>query len=465
MAFNTHPGSGKSLFAGFATSLTGTSGDKNNRTGYTKITGSGGGTLNGTYSRFNFYNLSGYNVFSRSSSAYINDCLIYNYSSGAAYIYGGNGINFENTVYDGNRALIYGGSSYDNFTGCTFYGSSASNDYNGVLIEGSFGRIERCKFDYQCPSGTGYSIVSDATIISNCLFINCSVGTGRYIVSGSSIVNSTFSNCSGGLATVSIPSGEKISNSIVYGNTHSGDPHIVGASDDCVEYCDVEDLATTGLSSSAIQGPGCVDVDPDFLGSGDNPFDLSSSSPESVSKGGSTSVTGYVEYDFLNRDRDDTQPSMGAYEYQETGNDCTVGCSTPGFDSSASFVQHNASIAQTAAPSLAASFSGVQRNAGMVSANRTPDVTTQAILEDTLDTVLYVGCSTPGFSASASMTQVNGAYVSASVSAPTALFSGVQKNSAVITGLTPAVRGFFGDRKQRSNQRNMLPSIFWSRRK
>lgn len=81
-----------------------------------------------------------------------------------------------------------------------------------------------------------------------------------------------------------------------------------------ISNSDIQDKDTTGVVPVASLGSGCLDVDPEFMGSGDHPYDLSSDTPESVANGGNSGVTHYGGLDVLVRQRYGASPSMGAYE-------------------------------------------------------------------------------------------------------------------------------------------------------
>lgn len=107
-----------------------------------------------------------------------------------------------------------------------------------------------------------------------------------------------------------------VDNCIIYGNSGDTNEQVDGCT---ITYSDIEDKDSGGIGTSVTEGTGCVDADPQFLGTGDDPYQLTASTPTSVSEGASTGVTSYVDWDYLDEDRDNSTPSMGAYEYISSG--------------------------------------------------------------------------------------------------------------------------------------------------
>lgn len=121
--------------------------------------------------------------------------------------------------------------------------------------------------------------------------------------------NTSETSTIGGIRLFSADS--TVDNCIFYNN----DDYDIRGNSLTITYCDYE-----SLYSGTTAGTGCVSVDPQFLGTGDDPYQLSSSTPTSVTQGASTGITGYVDYDILGEDRDDSTPSMGCYEYISASN-------------------------------------------------------------------------------------------------------------------------------------------------
>lgn len=80
-----------------------------------------------------------------------------------------------------------------------------------------------------------------------------------------------------------------------------------------ITNCDIWNKDSGGVVPSSSLGAGNIDVPPEFKGSGDHPWDLTPSTPDSVAKGGNPSIPGYLNIDALIRPRG-ALPSMGAYE-------------------------------------------------------------------------------------------------------------------------------------------------------
>ena len=253
----------------------------------------------------------------------ISGCSIYDnegsFGAGLAiYASGSETITIEDTLLATNVGAL-GGAVFDLgsdgpvvFSRCRIVGNSAS--YGAAIYIDSGGgaiTINNCviadnnsnysgavRFD----SASGYLNITQSTIANN---------------------DSTDTIC-GGIDTNQDP---YIADCILWGNTGtagSGSQILSADTAGVVEYCDVEDLASTGISGIASVS-NCVDADPLFIGTGDDPYNFTGSSPTSVTEGGSVSITGYQDYDILSADRPGSDPSMGAYQVAAAStNPCSV---------------------------------------------------------------------------------------------------------------------------------------------
>jgi hypothetical protein len=135
-----------------------------------------------------------------------------------------------------------------------------------------------------------------------------------------------------------------IADCILWGNTGtagSGSQLLSADTAGVAEYCDIEYLASTGVSGIASIS-NCVDADPLFIGTGDDPYNFTGSSPTSVTEGGSVSVTGYQDYDILSVDRPGSDPSMGAYQVAAAStNPCSISITVSAQEWSAAGSQAN----------------------------------------------------------------------------------------------------------------------------
>jgi len=165
--------------------------------------------------------------------------------------------------------------------------------------------------------------------------------------------NSTSDTDCAGVETSQDP---YIADCIFWGNTGAGGAGSQILSSDTagvVDYCDVDGLAVNGISGIATIS-NSVDADPVFVGSGNDPYDLTGSSPTSVTEGGSVSVTGYQDFDVLNNDRPASNPSIGAYQAAAAStNPCSIAVTVASQSWTASGSQSNtAAIAITSAAQL-----------------------------------------------------------------------------------------------------------------
>ncbi len=131
-------------------------------------------------------------------------------------------------------------------------------------------------------------------------FVNCTFVENNALYTGGGFRN--YNNSSGAI---------DIENCILWDNTTGGSTpsEIADASATVsVDYSDVE---------GSYSGTGNVNTNPNFLGSGDDPYDLTSSTPSSVYDGANTGATNYPSTDILGRSRSDG--AMGSYEYDSGG--------------------------------------------------------------------------------------------------------------------------------------------------
>ena len=367
------------VYGGFDPALTGTSGSVVGRDLPTDITViDGSATYQGSYVNnqaytidgFKFYdcdnssgNGAGIQIYLTTGTVSVSNCIFElcnaNYGGGI-YISGGATLDVDDCVFDTCDGETYAGGIYfssspGNIDGCTFdacSGGSGSamfcsssgsvmaiadcdiinSDMDGygagALVFGasSSGSIDRCYF-YNNGGGTlggaVYDTTGGTTTYTNCLFIDNygGYGGGMYLSGGTTrVTNCTFSGNTGSSAGDAIRntggSNTTCANSIFWGSTSQ----FANAATLSVTYCCVQ---------GGYSGTGNVSGDPDFIGTGDDPYDIDSSS--SCIDAGNAGATDYPSTDYLGRARvDDPSTSntgtgtpaysdIGAYEYQAGG--------------------------------------------------------------------------------------------------------------------------------------------------
>lgn len=238
-----------------------------------------------------------------------------NYSSmygGAIFIWNTSNANISNCNIHHNYS-VYGGGGIYSWDSHNLYNSIVSNNTSDT--EGGGIYLFQGTFDYR------NNLISD-NVSSNYgggIFFNDSYN--------STFINNTVSNnhahSGGGIA---IENGAPtFRNNIIYGNTvsHSSSQiyHYLYQSTAHYHYCDIEDYNGSGVGGSGNSNfSNCIDIDPDFINSGDNPYCLSATS-QCINTGDPSTTT--VEaglYDLAGNpriydgfvDRID----IGAYEYQ-----------------------------------------------------------------------------------------------------------------------------------------------------
>lgn len=231
-------------------------------------------------------------------------------------------------VYGGAIAISAGSEVHSINT--TVFDQCSSTFGGAVRVEGGDNvSITRSLID-TCTAIYAAGIYTEGStlLIRNSQFVDCTSDYSGVINTNASstlsVVNSTLANNTatytvcGGIETGADP---YIANCILWGNTGttgSGSQVLSSGSAGALIYSDVDDLSGDGVSGITTI-TSCVDVNPQFAGSGADPYALTSSTPSSVSQGASTGVTGYVDYDYLDADRDNSTPSMGCYEYVSAG--------------------------------------------------------------------------------------------------------------------------------------------------
>ena len=285
-----------SIYCGCDSSLTGT--DTSPRNGATKFVGTGLGI--GCISATNDFSIDLAYFYDFERDAQFPD------SSGAL------------RLYTTGKTHVVTNSVFDS---CGGYTGSTTQIAGGLLLRDATATVLNCRFTncYSKYGGAAYNY-NGILWLKNCLFKSCfASGYGAAIRQGTTgtlyAIACTFADNDGnGSASMIDSSGGSvyIANSIFYNNTNQVS-EISAPSGTNVIYCDVEDLAGSGLNISSPVTTGSVDVDPQFLGGGgDHPYMLSAFTPTSVSQGGNSGVTGYVPYDILNVAHG-SPPPMGCY--------------------------------------------------------------------------------------------------------------------------------------------------------
>ena len=374
------------IYGGFDTSLTGTSGSIAGRTAGVKTVISGGSSTNiGTVTRSGIFDAitfssgdgstGGLYINYSGSDLDFNDCYFYNnvgsYIGGAIRIGAATAVDFSSCIFEANSGAQYGGAvgfskgaiTFDNCsfidnecayqgshlrgsstssvvcTDCTFSGgtNTATQFGGGGAVHASYmsGTVDflRCILFNNSTASTGYGgavhFEESAGSMTNCVMYQNTASVGGAVVVSSTTVQ--FTNCtmadndcstasSGGAIRVRVSATANLTNCILWGNqANSVDNQILNDGTANVTYSDVQGGYT---------GTGNVNDDPNFIGSGDDPYDLDSAS--SAVDSADSSATDYPATDILGRDRIDdggtsntgtgtiSYADMGAYEFQST---------------------------------------------------------------------------------------------------------------------------------------------------
>ncbi len=233
----------------------------------------------------------------------------------------------DNCVFNGNAAatghscITMTGSNTSTITSTKFYGNTA-NSYNGAAMgsnTGSTMNIVLCEMYSNSGSTIGGAVRGGggSHILKNCLiYSNTSTyGGGAYLSGGTnSFDNCTIADNTAGTGSFLRNTGgatTTVTNCIIWGG--SSNP-IANAATLTVTYSDVHG---TGVYT----GTGNVNDDPNFVGSGDDPYDLASAS-EAVDSG-NAGAANYSATDFLGRSRvddpDTTNTGAGTPAYSDMG--------------------------------------------------------------------------------------------------------------------------------------------------
>ena len=170
---------------------------------------------------------------------------------------------------------------------CLFNNNYAVWDGGAINIDGTAYnvQIENCEFlDNDSGNAAVIDIRDNSTVLQNCLICDNSC-IGVCISSCSpTLINNTIVNNNGYGIKFSSDSDPTIKNTLIYGNS-SAEIYIVHSNcDPNFYYCNIEG----GLSGFSGSGSGGnfsgdyqdnIDADPQFIGSGDHPYDIISSSP------------------------------------------------------------------------------------------------------------------------------------------------------------------------------------------
>jgi len=370
-----------SVYGGFANDLTGTNGSVAGRDLDTNITTLDGSDTyrcayinNQSYTIdglkfFDGYNASlggGMQIYLTSGTATIKNCVFdsnRSASGGAIYLSGGGTADFDDCTFSNNSGIsggvIYLSTSPATFDNCTFDSNSGSSAGSGVYASGSGAvtTITDCTFeDNTCSGYTGGAVTggssSDITIVrcvfdnntgatvggaiyvgacclsvTNSILINngAGYGAGLYLSGGSEnyiLTNNTVSDnaatTDGGSIRNTGGATTDVTNCILYGNTAGGSAD------------EIANAATINVTYSCVEGgytgTGNTSSDPDFVGTGDDPYSIGSSS--SCIDAADSGATDYPSTDYLGNARvDDPNTTntgtgtpdyadIGAYEYQ-----------------------------------------------------------------------------------------------------------------------------------------------------
>jgi hypothetical protein len=230
---------------------------------------------------------------------------------GGIYIWITNTASLTDVECSTNTALsaagLYAYTSID-VTDSIFSSNIAENSAGGFRIAGGTATFTNCLFDNN-SNGDNYGEGGAGTTVggafTNCIFVDNSshwIGGALSIAGNTNLVNCTIANndvrVSGSGTAITVGSGTvSLINCIVWGNT----PFQIGGTT-TVTYSDVQGGYT---------GTGNIDNDPLFVGSGDDPYSITESSPcADTGDSGSAPLT-----DYLGNSRVGVA-DMGAYEFQ-----------------------------------------------------------------------------------------------------------------------------------------------------
>jgi len=269
-------------------------------------------------------------------------------SDAGAFVISACTANISDCTFDGNHsnsgkaACSVTSAGTLNFTDCKFTDNTTGGYYGGCIGSGSSTSAINCvrvRIDGTVNSSAyggaaQFSNASSSWI--NCILSNntCNYGAGVYISGGTH----SFTNCiiadndadndaaairNTGSATTTLE------NCVVWGNrVGAAINNFANAATLTVTYSDVEQ------SSGTYTGTGNVNDDPNFVGTGDNPYSFSTTS-ECIDSG-NAGATDYPSTDILGNSRVDVTTvtntgagtpdysDMGAYEYQPPVTDVDV---------------------------------------------------------------------------------------------------------------------------------------------
>lgn len=239
----------------------------------------------------------------------------YNYSSGfggAIFIWNSSNADFSNCNIHHNYSVFEGGGIYS-WESHNLYNSIVSNNTSeegggGIyLFEGTFNYRNNLIFDNVSNSYGGGIFFNNPY---NSTFINLTISNNH-------------AHSGGGIAIEN--RNPDLRNCIIYGNTvsHSYSQiyyYLFGSTAD-YHYCDIQDYDGSGVGGDGNSNfSSCIDVDPGFINSGDNPFSLSATSQCINTGDPSTTTTEAGEYDLADNPRIYNgfvdRIDIGAYEYQ-----------------------------------------------------------------------------------------------------------------------------------------------------
>lgn len=271
------------------------------------------------------------------SNCEFNSCTTDNTQSGGGLYLADNTsltVAIEDCLFTGNYAK-YGAAiasinANTNITDSVFSTNTATDDGGAINVAGGAHTCVRCYFDTNESGDFGGHVYASTAGFGavNCVFVNgVSADDGGAIYLDSAdvgVVNCTFADnactpaASGGAIMVGSSGTLLVTNCVLWGNTANAVANqIAGTGSITVTYSDVQ---------GAYTGTGNVNSDPNFLGTGTDPYKLSLTSG-AVDSGNSWAV-GYPTLDFIGQARYDdpntvttgvgvpAYSDMGAYEYQ-----------------------------------------------------------------------------------------------------------------------------------------------------
>jgi len=311
------------MYGGFPASLTGTNGSTAGRTAGARTTLNGANSYQGvvidgwigTIDGFKFLDM-----FSATPGAaivhshntgdlYIRNCEFNSCSTssyaGALFLYQSGIVRIFDTVFKDNTAVSVGGAirTYDNplyMYRCYFDGNHSGNDGGAVNLKSQWNFSQNCVFVNNSADAGGAVYIETAT---------------TYVSTSCTYADNTCLEANRGGAVLSMSTHTSV-NSIFWGNTANGVANQLGGAN-TVTYSVVE---------GSWAGIGNKTGNPQFVGTGDNPYALTSPTSSAIDAGDSgasmyaaTDYLGQARYDDLNVTNTGAgsvaYADIGAYEY------------------------------------------------------------------------------------------------------------------------------------------------------